>query len=158
MATGQRHRARTAALQALYEADTSRHASADALRAIAAQQRLPKEATAFAEGLIERVLAQQDKIDGIIAQAAPAWPVEQLAPVDRNVIRLAIAEMLGDNGAPVRVVINEAVELAKRFGSDRSAKFVNGVLGSVQREHAERQSKQPTAKQPTAKQPTAGRG
>ena len=144
MAAEQRRRARTAALQALYEADASQHVPADALRAIAAQQRLPQNAAAFAQDLIQRVLAQQDEIDEIITHSAPAWPVEQLAPIDRNIIRLAISEMLGDNGTPVRVVINEAVELAKRFGSDNSAKFVNGVLGSVQRERAERQSKQPT--------------
>jgi N utilization substance protein B len=70
-------------------------------------------------------------IDDVIRQAAPQWPVEQLSAVDRNILRLAIREILMNNGAPIRAAINEAVELAKSFGSDSSAKFVNGVLGSV---------------------------
>ena len=135
MAVGARRRARIAALQALYEADSSRHAPLEALKRIVRQERLPRDAAAFAKDLIQEVLAQQDAVDRIIAQAAPAWPVEQLSPVDRNILRLAIREMLGDNGTPVRVAINEAVELAKSFGSDSSARFVNGVLGSVQRHH-----------------------
>lgn len=131
--TGSRRQARTAALQALYEADSSSHAPLEALKRIATRERLGAESVAFAQALIEGVLARQGEIDAIIAEAAPAWPVEQLAPVDRNVLRLAIREMLGDNGTPDRVVINEAVELAKSFGSDTSARFVNGVLGTVQR-------------------------
>ncbi len=135
MAVGARRRARIAALQALYEADSSSHAPLEALKRIAGQERLSRDADAFAKDLIQEVLAQQAAIDRMIAQAAPAWPVEQLSPVDRNILRLAIREMLGDNGTPVRVAINEAVELAKSFGSDSSARFVNGVLGSVQRHH-----------------------
>ncbi len=135
MAVGARRRARIAALQALYEADSSRHAPLEALKRIAGQERLSRDAAAFAKDLIQEVLAQQDETDRIIAEAAPAWPVEQLSPVDRNILRLAIREMLGDNRTPVRVAINEAVELAKSFGSDSSARFVNGVLGSVQRDH-----------------------
>ena len=137
MAVGTRRRARIAALQALYEADSSRHMPLEALERIVSRERLPRDAAAFAKDLIQGVLAQQDEIDKIIAQNAPAWPVQQLPPVDRNVLRLAIQEMLGDNRSPVGVIINEAVELAKRFGSDTSAKFVNGVLGSVQRKHDE---------------------
>jgi N utilization substance protein B len=140
MALGRRRRARIAALQALYERDTSNHEVREALARIAAQERLPAESVAFATALIEGVLAQQDEIDRVIAKAAPAWPVDQLAAIDRNVLRLAIREMLGDNGAPVRAVINEAVELAKSFGSDNSAKFVNGVLGSIERQRKELQA------------------
>ena len=134
MAGGQRHRARVAALKALYEADSSDHKPEDALQRIVQDERLAKEPAGFARDLIQGVLAQQDEIDKVIAQAAPAWPVEQLPPVDRNVLRLAIREMLGDNGAPVGAVINEAVELAKSFGSDSSARFVNGVLGTIDKQ------------------------
>lgn len=137
MALGQRRRARIAALQALFEADASDHAPLDALRRIVASQRLGPEPAAFAQDLIEGITAKQDEIDSIIANAAPAWPVAQLPAVDRNVLRLAIREMLGDNGAPVKAVINEAVELAKSFGSDSSSKFVNGVLGSIERERSQ---------------------
>jgi len=137
MAVGGRRRARVAALQALYEADTSRHTAERALQRIVARERLPKEPAAFARDLIQGVLAQQDQIDRLIAQAATAWPLEQLPPVDRNILRLAIHEMLGDNGTPVGAVINEAVELAKSFGSENSAKFVNGVLGTIERKRGE---------------------
>ena len=142
MAAGRRHRARVAALQALYEADSSHHPALDALKRIAVEQRLPEGSRAFAQDLIQAVLAQQDETDKVIARAAPAWPVEQLSPVDRNILRLAITEMLGDNGTPVRAVINEAVELAKSFGSENSAKFVNGVLGAIERQRSELQGAQ----------------
>ena len=144
MTVGRRRRARIVALQALYEADSSCHAPLDALERIIEAQRVAEEPAEFARGLIQAVLAKQDEIDQAIAKAAPAWPVEQLAPVDRNVLRLAIGEMLGDNGTPVRAVINEAVELAKSFGSEKSAKFVNGVLGSIERERSEQGTGQPT--------------
>jgi N utilization substance protein B len=137
MAAGQRRRARIAALQALYEADTSHHGALEALQRIVAKQRLPAAPAEFARDLIQGVLAQQDKIDQAIARAAPAWPVAQLPPVDRNILRLAIRELLGDNGTPVKAVINEAVELAKSFGSENSAKFVNGVLGTIERKRDE---------------------
>ncbi|OGO49704.1 MAG: transcription antitermination factor NusB [Chloroflexi bacterium RBG_16_68_14] len=145
MAAGQRRRARIAALQALHEADSSRHAPLEVLERLVADQRLARETAAFARDLIQGVLAQQDEIDQAIARAAPAWPVEQLPPVDRNILRLAIREMLGDNGTPVRAVINEAVELAKTFGSESSAKFVNGVLGSIERQRSELRRNQPAA-------------
>jgi N utilization substance protein B len=108
--TGPRRRARTLALQALYEADTAGHA---------------------AEEVLARLVEHRERIDEVIGKAAPAWPVTQLAPVDRNVLRLAILEILINNRTPVRAAINEAVELAKSFGSDNSGRFVNGVLGSV---------------------------
>lgn len=146
MALGGRRRARIAALQALYEADSARHAPLEALERIVREQRLAGEPAAFARDLIEGVLAQQDEIDRAIAQAAPAWPVEQLSPVDRNILRLAIREMLGDNGAPVRAVINEAVELAKSFGSEGSARFVNGVLGAIERQRHKAKPDQPAAR------------
>lgn len=71
------------------------------------------------------------KLDNIIGRFAPAWPVEQLSPVDRNILRLAIFEFFIDNKVSAKIAINEAVELAKTFGSEGSHKFINGVLGSV---------------------------
>jgi N utilization substance protein B len=131
MASGSRHQARVVALQALYEADSSPHAAPEALERIARQERVSGEYAEFARALVEGVLERRDEIDGIIERAAPAFPVEQLSPIDRNILRLAIRELLVDNETPVRAVINEAVELAKQYGSENSAKFVNGVLGSV---------------------------
>ncbi len=144
MPAGSRRRARIVALQALYEADSSHHDPLAALQQAAKRERLSREGTDFAQDLIQGVLTHKDEIDGIIATAAPAWPLDQLAPVDRNILRLAIREMLGDNGTPVRVVINEAVELAKSFGSQSSARFVNGVLGTVGRRRTEETTEQPT--------------
>lgn len=144
MAAGQRRRARIAALQALYEADTSDHLPQESLLRIVAEEQLAQAPADFARELIEGVLAKRDEIDRTIADAAPAWPVDQLAAIDRNILRLAIREMLGDNGTPVSVVINEAVELAKSFGSEKSASFVNGVLGTIARQQNGSQSNQPT--------------
>ena len=137
MATGGRRRARTVALQALFEADTSSHARTEALERAIADQEMPEAAAKFARDLIRGVTEQQDAIDSAIARVAPAWPVEQLSAVDRNILRLAIYEIVGDNGTPVKAVINEAVELAKSFGSDSSAKFINGVLGTIERQRRE---------------------
>ena len=134
---GSRRRARTAALQALFEADTSRHSPVDALERALGEQGLPAAAAQFARELVQGVLAEQERIDQVIAGAAPAWPVDQLPAVDRNILRLAIHEILGDNGTPVKAVINEAIELAKSFGSENSARFINGVLGTIERQRSE---------------------
>lgn len=134
-----RRRSRVAALQALYEADMSDHEPMQALERIGVDEGLTEGQKAFARELVEGVLEQRSAIDDVIAQAAPQWPVAQLSAIDRNILRLAIREILMNNGAPIRAAINEAVELAKSFGSDNSAKFVNGVLGSVSVSLASRQ-------------------
>ncbi len=131
MATNPRRKARVAALQALYESDMSSHETLAALERLCAEEHLTDAQAAFARELVNGVLEQRDSIDDVIRQAAPQWPVEQLSAIDRNILRLAIREILMNNGAPIRAAINEAVELAKSFGSDNSAKFINGVLGSV---------------------------
>jgi N utilization substance protein B len=145
MAKGSRRQARVAALQALFEADKSTHTAPEALERVITSQRVPSESAQYARQLLEGVLAQQDEIDTAIAGAATAWPIEQLAAVDRNVLRLAIREMLEDNGTPVEAVINEAVELAKQFGSESSARFVNGVLGTIERRRQEANPNHATA-------------
>lgn len=131
MAANPRRKSRIAALQALYESDVSGHETLTSLARLCVEENLNEAQTAFAHELVEGVLEQRDSIDDVIRQAAPQWPVEQLSAVDRNILRLAIREILMNNGAPIRAAINEAVELAKSFGSDNSAKFINGVLGSV---------------------------
>jgi N utilization substance protein B len=83
------------------------------------------------ERLIHGVLAEQAKIDLLITSAAPAFPLRQFSGVDRNVLRLATYELLEENDVPVSVAINEAVELAKRFGGENSGRFVNGTLGTI---------------------------
>jgi len=146
MAIGPRRRARIVALQALFEADNSNHEPMESLQRIIVSQRTGKAPAAFASELVQAVLAKREELDGRIAKVAPAWPVDQLSAVDRNILRLAISEMLGDNGTPVRAAINEAVELAKTFGSEKSSSFVNGVLGSIAEELKQSEANQPTAK------------
>jgi N utilization substance protein B len=96
-----------------------------------AGNKLSEQNVAFVRELVAGVVRHRDKIDDNIQQFAPAWPLEQLAMIDRNILRLAIFEILFDNKVPVKVAVSEAVELAKTFGSESSPKFVNGVLGSV---------------------------
>jgi len=128
---GRRRRARILALQTLYEADTTGHDVQETLSRLLAEAPVPDEIAAFARELVTDTISQREYIDGVIAEVAVAWPVDQMAPVDRNILRLAILEILLKNSTPLRAAINEAVELAKTFGSDNSARFVNGVLGSV---------------------------
>jgi N utilization substance protein B len=128
---GVRRRARTIALQALYEIDAAGHRVDEVLNHLLAEQRLPEDNATFVKDLVTGVIQNKEKIDQHIRIFAPAWPLEQIPIIDRNILRLAIFEILIDNKVPVKVAINEAVELAKTFGADRSSKFVNGVLGSV---------------------------
>ncbi len=128
---GARRKARVLALQALYEVDASGHEAEETLTRLLSEESLTEENVSFTRELVRGVIQNKKKIDQNIQSFAPAWPVEQIAVVDRNILRLAIFEILLDNKVPVKVAINEAVELAKTFGSDNSSKFVNGVLGSV---------------------------
>ncbi len=128
---GARRRARAITLQALYEIDSVGHDVEGTLNHLLANVELLEESDDFVRGLANGVIQNREEIDQNIRNFAPAWPVEQLPLIDRNILRLAIFEILLDNKVPVKVAINEAVELAKTFGSDNSARFVNGVLGSV---------------------------
>ena len=129
--TGDRRKVRTLALKALYEVDSVGHDLEHTLNRLLAEGDLSEENAAFASGLVNGVIQNREVIDGNIQNFAPAWPVAQIPVVDRNILRLAIFEILLDNKVPVKVAINEAVELAKTFGSENSSKFVNGVLGSI---------------------------
>ncbi len=122
---------RALALKVLYEVDSVGHNVDETLTRFLAAEGLSEENAAFARELVSGVVQNREKLDHNIQSFAPAWPVEQIPVVDRNILRLAIFEILLDNKVPVKVAINEAVELAKTFGSDNSSKFVNGVLGSV---------------------------
>lgn len=129
--TGARRKARAMALQALYEVDSAGHKAEAVIGHLLAKGGLSEENIAFVRELISGVIQNKEEIDRNVKRFAPAWPMEQIPVIDRNILRLAIFEILFDNKVSVKVAINEAVELAKNFGSDNSAKFVNGVLGSV---------------------------
>ena len=134
--TGSRRKGRTAALQALYEIDATGHEPLDAAQRAISAAELTEESASFARERVEGVLREKERLDRVITRYAPTFPVDQLAAIDRNILRLAIYELLLDNTIPVKAAINEAVDLAKAFGGDASPKFVNGVLGSVAAEHA----------------------
>ena len=123
--------ARVLTLQSLYEMDVAGHEPHAALERLLEESGVRGSIVEFARSLLDGVLVHKEEIDRIIEETAPAWPAEQLSPIDRNILRIAIREFLVDNLTPVSAAINEAVELAKRYGSDNSSKFINGVLGSV---------------------------
>jgi N utilization substance protein B len=129
--TGKRRRARIAALQALFELDTVGHAPEQTIEREVSRGASSADLQGFALELVSGVLGNKENIDKTIVDTAPAFPLEQMAAIDRNILRLAIYELLIDNKVPMRAAINEAVELAKEFGGENSPRFINGVLGSV---------------------------
>jgi len=128
---GRRHKARMIALQALYEVDAVARKPEAVTERLLREVELSEENKEFVRGLVNGTINNRGKIDRSIHKYAPAWPVDQIAIIDRNILRLAIYEILFDNKVPPKVAVSEAVELAKAFGSDKSSKFVNGVLGAV---------------------------
>ncbi len=134
----QRHRARQIALQALYEIDLTNHPPGQVLQRHmeAIDPPLPKGAAHLLQDLVVGVMDRRDDLDRVIAYFAPEWPVSQIAAIDRNILRMALWEM-NFNDTPIKVAINEAVELAKEFGAETSSRFVNGVLGAATRKQGE---------------------
>ncbi len=126
-----RRRARALVLQVLFELDFTDHSATSALDARLEDRPLPEAAESFARSLTTGVQTYRTYLDGIVSGLAPEWPIDQIAAVDRNVLRIAIYELLFEPEIPPKVAINEAVELAKMFGSESSPRFVNGVLGSL---------------------------
>jgi N utilization substance protein B len=130
---GDRRRARAVALQVLYELDATSHDVERAVERRIEDDETPAHAANYARRLVHGVQANQSAIDEQIARAAPAWPLDQMSRVDKCILRVAIYEMLFESDLPTRVAINEAVELAKLFGHETAPRFVNGVLGSIER-------------------------
>lgn len=135
-----RHLGRIIALQSLYEHDfreAEKPKLADITKRNLEQYHQVIDDTDFVYDLVNGVHKHQKKLDGIIGPAAPDWPVEQIARIDKILLRLGVYELVVKKDVPPKVVINEAVELAKSFGGENSSKFVNGVLGTVYRESTE---------------------
>lgn len=130
-----RRQARALALQALFEIDSVGHKPDQVLDYLIMDENLPEEGARFAHALVEGVIRHRAKLDEIIRLHAPEWPVDQLAIVDRNILRIALYELQNSDDVPIKVAINEAVELAKTFGSDTAPRFVNGVLGAFLLQH-----------------------
>jgi N utilization substance protein B len=118
-------------LQTLYELDFTDHDLQTAFEARLEDRPLPESAEAFAWSLVKGVQTYRTFLDSVVGELAPEWPIQQIAAVDRNVLRIAIYELLFLPEIPPKVAINEAVELAKMFGAESSPRFVNGVLGSL---------------------------
>lgn len=132
MATGTRRRARDLAFRALFEMDVAGHPADEVLERFIADERPSARAAAFARHLVRGVVANLAAIDERLRAVASLYPLEQMAAVERNVLRLALFELFHDNSdVPPKAAINEAVELAKTYGSASAPRFVNGVLGSL---------------------------
>src|SRR5688572_22462383 len=140
-----RHLSRSIVLQTLFEWDA---AQADRSQSVDPSAALERNAEEFAPGggdlpfmknLLTGVLGKQKDLDLIIEKAAPEWPIDKISPVDRNILRIGLYELLfaDRSEVPAKVAINEAIELAKSFGGENSGRFINGVLGAVYKEIGE---------------------
>lgn len=131
-----RTRARGLALQVLYEVDVANHPPVEVFQSRLEESPLSDELAEFARQIIFGVLPRIQELDHLIAKYASEWPLDQVAVIDRNILRMAFWEFAVQRETPLKVAINEAVELAKQFGSESAPRFVNGVLGSLA-EHKE---------------------
>ena len=126
-----RTRARALALQVLYEVDIANHPPAETFQARLEETPLAEDLAEFARQIIFGILPITSTLDQLIAKYAPEWPLDQIAAIDRNILRMSLWEFAVFHETPIKVAINEAVELAKQYGSDSAPRFVNGVLGSL---------------------------
>jgi N utilization substance protein B len=132
---GRRRKAREVALQFLYQLDQT---GADDPGPFEAdfwdRHPVDPDTRAFASSLVRGAKAQQSKIDALIAESAEHWDLDRMAVVDRNILRMAVYELLAEPEVPAKVAINEAIEIAKKFGTAESSRFINGVLDRIHRE------------------------
>ena len=128
---GKRSQAREAALKVLYQLDVTRDPPEDGLKVFFRNHRIPLDAQPFVVRLVQGTFSHLSEVDRLLAKHATNWALDRMAVVDRNILRMGVFELLFGNETPPKVVINEAVELAKRFGTADSGKFVNGVLDSI---------------------------
>ena len=126
-----RTRARSLALQVLYEVDMANHLPSEVFKLRLEEFPLTEDLTEFARQIIFGILPLTHELDQLIAKYAPDWPLDQIAAIDRNILRMALWEFAIQGETPIKVAINEAVELAKHYGSDSAPRFINGVLGAL---------------------------
>ena len=133
-----KHRAREAALQMLYQCEVGRASPVESIATYWGSRdtddRLPDRFREFANRLVRGTLERRDEIDRLLSAHAQNWRVERMAVIDRIVLRLAVQEMLSESDTPSKVIINEAIELARSFSGDEAVGFVNGVLDAVRKE------------------------
>ena len=126
-----RTKARGVALQALYEIDIANHSIGTVLETRFADADLDERLEDFTTQIVRGVVPIRELLDKYISEHAPEWPIDQVSIIDRNLLRIALWEFAVNGETPVKVAINETIELAKVFGSDSTPRFVNGVLGSL---------------------------
>jgi transcription antitermination protein NusB len=126
-----RTRARSLALQVLYEVDIANHPPGEIYKLRLEDVPLSDELAEFARQIIFGIIPLTTTLDHLIGKYAPEWPLDQIAAIDRNILRMALWEFAVFQETPIKVAINEAVELAKLYGSDSAPRFVNGVLGAL---------------------------
>lgn len=126
-----RTRARAIALQVLYEVDIANHPPGEIFKLRLEDAPLTDDLAEFARQIIFGIIPITNTLDDLIARFAPEWPLDQIAAIDRNILRMALWEFAVFRETPLKVAINEAVELAKLYGSESAPRFVNGVLGGL---------------------------
>jgi N utilization substance protein B len=130
---GARRRAREVAFRVAYQADVTRDSYARTWAARRDEERLNEDQVAIVEDVVALLETRGAEVDGMLQSAAEHWPLDRLSATDRSVLRASVAELLARGGTPARVVLDEAIDIAKRFGSEESGRFVNGVLDRVAR-------------------------
>ena len=133
---GHRRKAREYALQMLYQYDVN-HEFHNLIEGFWTGKEITDDVREFANNIVEGVIKNFPLIDNNINQSAKNWSIDRMAVVDRNILRMATYELLFVNNIPVKVTINEAIEIAKRFGGDESGSFVNGILDRILKDHNE---------------------
>ena len=128
---GERHQARELALKTLFQLESSEDEPAAVLTYHAEEEGASAAAVEFARDLVDGVLANRERLDEVIAQTSEHWRLDQMAKVERTVLRIAIYELAIARQVPEKAAINEAIELAKTFSGDEAGRFVNGILGKV---------------------------
>lgn len=131
-----RHLSRVIIMQTLYEWDFRPNSSVDEIKQRNIDNYKEDADSEFINKTIQGVIDNIEEADELIAKAAPEWPLEQISAIDKTILRIAVFEILHADDIPPKVSINEAVELGKTFGSEKSSKFINGVLGTIYRQSA----------------------
>lgn len=133
-----RTRARELALQCLYQIDITKVSPDEARNNFWAEVNVSKEIKEYADSLIKGTCENLEEIDNLIKRYAQNWEISRMATIDRNILRMSCFEMNSKKGVPPKVVINEAIELAKRYGDVESPKFINGILDKIFKENIQK--------------------
>ena len=128
---GKRHQARELALKVLFQLEGTADDPEEVLRYHASENGAGEDITSFARQLVQGVIGNRERLDAIMSEASEHWKLDQMAKVDRIILRIAVYEIAIDRKVPTKAAINESIELAKTFSGDEAGRFVNGILGRV---------------------------